>query len=715
MPYTQAIIPIRGWVTDVPYSGVPEGYTHDILDMIPADPFRRRVRLGTRPGFNRLYKFASGSVQCIVRTNAFSGVPPVIKDRLLVANSGKIYYMDPGGDPQQVYGPSSSAAACLNTTARVEAVQRGQYCYFVDGSNYIKVDLFANPPVWSLWAVATTGPDVIVKNVIGGITYTATNIVLYGGRLVLGGVKRLENVWFMSQVDDPDIWSVTTGTLGDAIAGNNGDYGVPGDEIICSIPFGQGSIIFAGKKSMAMLTQDPVFGNASIQQLSRTVGICGPRGWCNGPEKSVFLLSQDGLYRITPNDFNIDRGQLISRDKLDSFFANLKWEDISPSITYDVERRGVWVFLTRIDQPASSTHLFYSEQTDGFFPFKMYDPNFYGAFSQAQMLTDDGRVQVAIFGSSTGQLGIFDSSLVVGIDGYVAAGYDPANNPTTDESALQRIQGSVSIGPIVSSSPGLAFCNEVQIELGADIYLPDTNVKGIASPPAVQILSAPTAQEAIADNINTLVVNPVLFITANGGNANLSLPGGAAGSDPQVAPDYIGGFAPVVTPTGYLDGAYATSATGVYTSQDTFVSPLLRVFENPTSQFQLTRGSIGGATRWYISFQVDDFPVYVQQQVNGAYADDPTVGEYRFTNIDSTGAIVATLATDTASVSASGFSAATVTDIGNIAEGANNRLRCRVRDNAMFVRVRSSGYPFAFERVGLNLQVVGPRRTVRDV
>jgi hypothetical protein len=704
MPYIQAIIPIRGWVTDVPYSGVPEGYTHDILDMIPADSFRRRIRLGTRPGFNRLYKFDSGSVQCIVRTNAFSGIPPVIRDRMLVVNSGKIYYMDPGGNPQQVLGPASSTAACLNTTARVEGVQRGQYCYFVDGTNYIKVDLFASPPAWSLWNHASLGPEDHVKNVIGGVTYTATIIALYGSRLVLGGVKQLENVWFMSQIDEPDHWVVVTGNAEDAIAGNDGQWGIPGDEIIALIPFGQGSIIFAGKKSMSMLTQDPIFGSASIQQMSRTVGICGPRGWCNGPEKSVFVLSQDGLYRLNPNDFNVDRGQLISRDKLDSFFANLKWEDISPSITYDVERRGVWIFLTRTDQPSSSTHLFYSEQTDGFFPFKMYDPRFYGAFSQAQMLTDDGRVQVALFGSSTGQLGIFDSSLVVGIDGYVAAGYDPADNPDIGDAAQQRIQGSVSIGPIVSSSPGLAFCNEVQIELGADIYLPDTDVKGIAAYPTVQILSAATAQEAIASNLNTLVITQVLFITAGGGFAP---------TFSATATYDGGGISPTIT--DYVDGAYATSATGLYTSQDTFVSPLLRVFENPTSQFQLTRGSIGGATRWFISFQVDDFPVYVQQQVNGAYPEDPSLGEYRFTNIDSTGAIVATVATDTVSVTTSQFEGATVTDIGNIAEGANNRLRCRVRDNAMFVRVRSSGYPFAFERMGLNIQVVGPRRTVRDV
>jgi hypothetical protein len=715
MPYTQAIIPLRGWITDTVYSGVPEGYTHDILNMIPMDPFRRKVRLGTRPGFNRAYKFASGSVQCLVRTTAFNGSPPVIKDRVFIVNAGKIYRLDPGDTaPTQITNAALSTAAVFQTTGRVEAVQRGQYLYFVDGLVYRKVDLFADPPIWSNWEHGSHGPEDNVVNTVGGTTYTATLIALFGTRLVLAGVRQKENIWWMSDIDDPDDWSGAT-AVGDAIAGNSGIWGVPGDEIVALIPFGQGSIIFAGRRSMSMLTSDPVFGNATIQQMSRTVGVVGPRAWCNGPEKTVYVMAQDGLYRLTPNDFNIDRGQLVSLNKLDSFFNATKWEDINCTLSYDVERRGLWIFLTRTDQPDSSTHLFYSDQTDGFFPYKMYDPTFRGAYSTCQMLTTDGRNQVALFGSLDGQIGFFDQKIIAGIDGYPAAGYD--STISTGQAIAQRIETRVSMGPMVSSQPGLAFCNEVQIELGADQYLPDEAVKGSAPNPSAFLLSAETAQEAIAESINSVLVSDVLSITANGGNSSLTNPDGSA--DPQSTTYDGGGASPSID--GYLDGQYARPTSGTYTTQDTFVKPLSRVYEDSDSRYELVRDDFGGVTRWGIRFQdtgidpVPNRPVFVQQQVNGEYAEEPSVGEYRYVVTDETGAIVATLSTVTASVAATQFEGATITSLGDLTEGENNRMKCRVRANAIFLRLSSSGYPFAIERIGASLAPVGPRRTVADV
>jgi hypothetical protein len=710
MPYTQAIIPLRGWITDTVYSGVPEGYTHDILNMIPMDPFRRKVRLGTRPGFNRAYKFASGAVQCLVRTSAFNGSPPVIKDRVFIVNAGKIYFLDPGDtSPTQVAQVTTgSLGAALQTSGRVEAVQRGQYCYFVDGLNYRRVDLFASPPVWSAWEHASHGPEDNVTNTVGGVAYTATIIALFGTRLVLAGVRQKENIWWMSDINDPDDWSGATGA-DEAIAGNTGIWGVPGDEIVALIPFGQGAIIFAGRRSMSMLTADPVFGNATIQQMSRTVGIVGPRAWCNGPEKTVYVMAQDGLYRLTPNDFNIDRGQLVSLNKLDSFFNATKWEDIDCTLSYDVERRGLWIFLTRTDQPDSSTHLFYSDQTDGFFPYKMYDPTFRGAYSTCQMLTTDGRNQVALFGSLNGQIGFFDQKIIAGIDGYPAAGY--TSTISTGEAIAQRIETRVSIGPMVSSQPGLAFCNEVQIELGADQYLPDEAVKGNAPNPTASLLSAETAQEAIAESINSVFVSDVLSILADGGNAGLTNPDGSP--DPQ-SPTYDGGGA---SPTivGYLDGQYARTTVGTYTTQDTFVKPLSRVYEDSDSRYELVRDTFGGFDRWGIRFQDGGRPVFVQQQVNGEYAEDPAVGEYRYVVTDESGTIIATLSNVTANVAATAFESSTVTNLGNLVEGENNRMKCRVRANAIFLRLSSSGYPFALERIGASLAPVGPRRTVVDV
>jgi hypothetical protein len=270
---------------------------------------------------------------------------------------------------------------------------------------------------------------------------------------------------------------------------------------------------------------------------------------------------------------------------------------------------------------------------------------------------------------------------------------------------------------MVSSQPGLAFCNEVQIELGADQYLPDEAVKGSAPNPSAFLLSAETAQEAIAESINSVLVSDVLSITANGGNSSLTNPDGSA--DPQSTTYDGGGASPSID--GYLDGQYARPTAGTYTTQDTFVKPLSRVYEDTDSRYELVRDDFGGVTRWGIRFQdtgidpVPNRPVFVQQQVNGEYAEEPSVGEYRYVVTDETGAIVATLSTVTASVAATQFEGATITSLGDLTEGENNRMKCRVRANAIFLRLSSSGYPFAIERIGASLAPVGPRRTVADV
>jgi hypothetical protein len=724
MPYTQAIIPLRGWITDTVYSGVPEGFTQDIINMIPADSYRNRMRLGTRPGWNRMWQFTH-SVQGMVRTNAFSGSSnPVAKDRvLIVANQGKIYFMEPGGNPQQVTRASDNAtSAPLATTGPVEAVQRGQYAYFVDGTHYIKVNLFADPPKWSVWEHASHGPEDVVYNTVNAVKYTATKIALFGTRLVLGGVRQKENLWFMSDIQDPDHWSAGTGA-GDPIAGNSGIWGAPGDEIVALIPFGRGGIVFAGKKSMAMLTQDPVFGEATIQQMSRTVGVVGQRAWTYGPEQSVYVMSQDGLYRLTPNDFNVDRGKALSANRLDSFFSSVKWDDIETTLIYDVERRGVWCYLTRTDQPESSTHLFYSEQTDGFFPFRMTDPLFRGAYSATQMLTADGRTQVALMGSSSGMLGFYDQKIISGIDGYAAAGYaDNGVNPASVDDALaQRISSKITIGPIISPQPEMAMVKEVIVELGADEYLPDSAVKGNSPYPTATLISAETAQEAISDTVTGIRVSDVATITANGGTPSL------AGDAQTVTYD---GDVPSATHTKYLDGQYVVRAADTYTTQDTFVKPLDRVYEDTVSAYELVRDdvTIGASTtnRWMIRFQDTSRIVALQQLSNGAYADDPTVGKYYavVTNGDYNtvaGSVIATLDGSAPrdlvefQVSAAAFADQTLTALGNLKPGANNRMLCRVRTEAAYLRVEGQGYPFVMERLSINAESVGQRRKVINI
>jgi hypothetical protein len=705
LPYAPAIIPLKGWHTDFAYAGIPEGYTHDIINMFPADTYRRRVRLGTRPGFNRMFDTTT-AVQCIIRGIAYNGTPPTLKDRIYYVSNGRIYYLDIGTTTTQpVLESGTGTALALSTTANVEAVQRGKYIYFVDGLNYRRVDISASTPVWTDW----TGPSTVVNN-IGGTDYRASLIALYGSRLVLAGVKGIENIWFMSDVVNADDWTPST-TIGDAIAGNTGTIGSPGDEIVALIPFGQTGLIFAGQRTLTYLTSDPATDDrAALVQMSRNIGIVGPRAWSNGPEKSVYLMAQEGLYRIAPNDFNVDRGSLLSLNRLDSFFNQVRWENMETVLFYDIERRGLMCWMNDNLLPSNSTHIFYSDQTDGFFPFKMVDPRFRGAKSAAQFVTEDGRNQVAVYGSRQGMLGFFDQKITCAMDGYVASGYDQNLTPGSGDRPSLRIPTRVSMGPILNSQPNLVMIKEVQVELGSDVYTPNTNVKADADLPVVTLRTADTAQVAIGTTINTVQVLSESDVVYEGGDASTTV----------WSPTFDNGNNGASF-TDYVSGEFAKSVIDVYTVQETFTAEADRVYRDSINRYEIVRDwGTTGNLRWVIRFVAPPEPggpqvIYLQRTVDSqTNITDPTLASYDHIVTDNDTTVLDTDTSSRVRVTQEGFSDATVTELGEIEEGVNNRLRCRVRGNAAFLRISSLGYPFAMERVGIDANPLGPRRGVVD-
>ena len=774
MPYLPGKIPFRGWITDSPYSAVPDGYTTDILNIMPADPFRRRVRLGTRPASSRAYAFSAGTnVQCMVRTISYNNAtnPPTRKDRVIIVAGGKFYYLDPGSAaPVQIthFGATNpyTSAILSSTVTRIEGVQRGQYAYFTDGNvanGYVKVDLLSATLQITAWTAAN-GPSTEVKDSSG--TYGATLICPFGARLVLAGVKTIENIWFVSKISDPDNWHPST-TLTDAQAGTNATIGPVGDEIITVCPMGTSGLLFGGKRSLAYLTSDPAYDTgARIATLSKTVGVVGPRAICEGPEKSIYLLGQDGLYRVRPNDFDVDRGALVSLNKLDSFFSGLRYEYLNPVLHYDVERRGVWIFLTRTDSPQNSTHLFYSEQVDGFFPIRLYDPSFYGATTVCQSGTADGRNQIMLCAYKN-TISFFDQRLSSGCDGFPGSGFTAVSGPSTlTEKTAQLVANRLSIGPIQPPQPTLVLAKEVQVELAADDYLIPTSLKvggtSIAERPKAVLLAAETPQEAIGENLNSLTVEDKLTVAYDNDD------NGATSNSPPVTID--GGNASSNTWSPYADGGYSRSVAGVYTAQDALQSPLSRQYYTDDGIFLIQRqaflsinaGSfvVGnwytittvGNTSWTsigassatvgVTFQAtgvgsgtgvakevawviklaDDAAVnqstatevvVFKQKNNNPMSDDVELDDYEYVVYSAGTPVVQS--DQTVDVKISTFAAAETTDMGYLREGINNRMRCRIRAGAMYLRIGSTGWPWAIERVAVAADPISQRRTVIDV
>ena len=770
MPYLPGKLPYRGWITDCPYTNVPEGYSADLLNVMPADAFRRRVRLGTRPATNRIYKFAGGAqIQCMVRCISYNGDPPVRKDRIFIIAAGKLYYFDANSTaPVQVTkvnGSTGVTAAQLNTTGRVSGIQLGRYLYLLDttyyGTNpntrsaYWKVDLLDSGLDLTNWHGSTNGPEDHIRNQIGTNYYFPQCIQRYGARIMLGGIKGIENVWFGSAVGDPGNFSAdATPTGGEAIAGNvaNTTIGPAGDEIIAIIPLGEQSILFAGKRSLTYLTNDPSIDptTARLAVLSNTIGIVGPKAWCEGPEKSVYMLGQDGLYRLRPNDFSVDRANLVSLNKLDSFFNGLRFDLLDPVLHYDVERRGVWIFLTRTDGPENSTHLFYSEQTDGFFPIKLHDPEMPGVTNVCQAPTADGRNQIMLcaYGS---MIGFFDQRLVTGADGFPGSGYsDPsAAGPSTTQQKLdQMIQCTLSIGPMLATQPNLVMVKEIQVELGIDDYLESTAVAGLASNPYAELHIADTAMEAIAADTSTVLFQETTeTLDGNESGTTIDCNSGSGTYDCQYARRAAGTYASQDSFTSLVDrkyyddnNFYVLERIGLETVQDenlvvgnwyeidtagtTTWTSIGAANNTSGTKFQATGVGSGTGTaktlRWVIRFvtattangastRVVLFAQNASQA--GIVSDDLEIGVYNML----TNNTWSSTATVTGTADRSDFSGAEITNLGNLREGINNRMRVRKRAGSAYVKIRSLGYPFAVERVAALVDPISPRRAVVEV
>jgi hypothetical protein len=323
--YLPLVMPVSGFAEDSPYSSVLPGHTPSALNVMPRDPGNKRTRLGTRSGAVAIYDFPqvgeepATSNQLIQHVGTYriygsSG----LEERLLIVANGRVYTMPANGMNPVEVDEGILTPPFLNATGPVEGVQYGPHYYLVDGDNYIKVQLDATPdPVASTWA----GPAAFAAG--GG---TATLIAVIGARIMLAGLVDAPNNWAFSGVDDPEDWTFGA-TLGvGAVAGDSGTrLGRLGQPITCIAPIGRSGALIGCIGSMSMITSDPALPDVQMVELSRVVGVVGPRAWCPGPEQSVLVLGYDGLYYVTPNTFAIERANRLTAGKLDSAFLRLNF------------------------------------------------------------------------------------------------------------------------------------------------------------------------------------------------------------------------------------------------------------------------------------------------------------------------------------------------------------------------------------------------------
>lgn len=726
MPYAPVTIPYRGISVDAGYAALPSGFTAECLNVLPYDTFKGKLRIGQRRPLLGAYTFndvptvATREVQVILRADAY--VAGTLTQRCLVVAGGEVYLIDNAGT--KVHCPRSGAGTAnpLRTTGHIGAAVFGQFCYFADGERYYKVDITQAAPNVVEWGGAHNPYNYVRTGSNPNFKY-ATLLVRFGGRLALSGLQDAPNTWYLSRLNDPDHWNPNNfGTSSfDAVAGSQSErFGVPGEPIVSLIPVGESGIMFAGRHSITYLTADPVVPEARIIELSRSVGIVSASAWCASDSQTMYLLAQDGMYRVRPNDFQITQSNRVTSGRLDTFFQQQAFENLRCSMGFDAEAQNVHVVLSRTDQPTSSTHLVYNQTTDSFWPWKTGWTSFAAPSTCGEFPFGDARSPLVAFGSTNGYLAWFDRDLVSGVDGQAAVGFKGASPEfvvTNALAATRRVTSTVMLGPVVEPSLGQVMMRDVRIELSMDAPIEDpafgTPIDQLSGPFAT-ILSGQTAEEAGGANVAAVTVQfdplyPEYIVDA--------------GNHLAFAPTatYDGGAPNTAWNTGTdraLDLLFETPIPGTYATADSLITdPTARQYVNRRNNIR-NAGTAPPGTDWYFehipSAGATERMFRRDESFGNTGATTPG-GTYLYRSEQRVAGFLlpADIVAPRLLVGSAVYETATQTLLGELVPGRNDALRCRIRDQAAYVRLESNGVPWALERMSVLLDAMPHTKNVK--
>jgi hypothetical protein len=250
----------------------------------------------------------------------------------------------------QTYKIQTVAAGSLTLTT---AAGTGNCAYRIERAPKVYAPLTNTISIWS----ATTGQ----------VPTGCPLVCRYLDRLFLAGAEIAPHVWYCSRQGNYADWDYTQEDSQRAVAGTSSEAGVPGSPITALIPHSDDYLLIACRNELWRMQGDPAYGG-SLNSVSHTVGIVGQRAWTLGPSGELIFLSMDGIYALPPggDSYPIQ----LSREMLPREFLNINPDMVTASLEYDVEGRGVHIFLTS-EQANSRLHWWLDWDRKTFWPLTL--------------------------------------------------------------------------------------------------------------------------------------------------------------------------------------------------------------------------------------------------------------------------------------------------------------------------------------------------------
>lgn len=166
------------------------------------------------------------------------------------------------------------------------------------------------------------------------------------------------------------IWASRQGNYTDwAMSSDISDVGRPfvmqlseagelGGSVVALIPHKDAVLLAATSSSLWALHGDPT-ADGRLQNISRDVGIVGPRAWCRDHLDRYFFLSSHGLYTVSAGG---DGLQGLSEDVIPEELTGVT--DAGTVLEYDHETRSVRIYI-----PTAAVNWLFETEQGGFWPF----------------------------------------------------------------------------------------------------------------------------------------------------------------------------------------------------------------------------------------------------------------------------------------------------------------------------------------------------------
>ena len=600
------------------------------------------------------------------------------------------------------------------------------FVYMTDGQRYVKVDMSLDDGtgVISAWIGASRTVFDTTLNNSSSEGNKAQLITQFGTRIALARVGSQLNNWFISKINNPFDWTPNAGTASEAQAGSTAvKFGQVGDNIVALSPIGTSGLLYACESSLVVLTNDPVFDDATLRRVSKEVGCLGPRATTNLGELGVLVASRQGVFGINPNDFNIDRGTRTTSGKLDALFATTDFEDAEIIMGFDEGRSMALVCITRSDDPTASRIFALSTDNGSWWPWQIGTSGLRAVNMIVPFRPVSGTRQVPYFFTDNGKIMVIPEEVAGGTDGKILTSTsftDPGETPgdRVDHRAtedLQQFKSSLIIGPINSDPSRRVLLREIRFILGERNEILNNQIltPNITNGPYFTLVTGETAQRALGFEGNLSIQDVVNLL--DGGNATELLNNGAGG--PAAAVQFDG----TTLDGGTLDGTYHTAGSGTkvflfggyatnpgsdsswaITATDELIND--SSWSGP-SFWLLDRSSAG---KWQITWTDanDEFVpnrVYYETEnaVDGLPASIPLKDEF-----------VGSGLADSIAVEGGQFLDRTESDKTVLERGRSNAKRVRIRASDIFINIEADGRSWALEDISVDVEDGGPFRSV---